>query len=294
MLENFFELNDKKNCKKLESREELIEQFSNSDDLRNAQFIPDHLDPVGTEHPTVLFENKKFTNISFSKTTMTRVAFRNCTFEDCLFLGTRFVDCRFNRCIFRGCNPHWVEFENTYIDPSVFERMLDSDGHSNIGMHLFQQLYDNSVRTNQREFANVAEFNRNIWKRHVLNYEFRERKDLTTFQYIREWLPNFLYHRLAGYGIRFRFLAVWICIVTVASVGINFFLWDSLDIVGRYGPTSEREFIHVLYYTATIPSGLGEFTPSSNLGRWIFLGESISGLVVVTLFATWVVKRALR
>ena len=62
----------------------------------------------------------------------------------------------------------------------------------------------------------------------------------------------------------------------------------------REGRRCRREFVEVLYYTATIPSGVGDFTPASDIGRLIFLGEAFLGLVIVSLFVTWLVKRALR
>ena len=291
---SIFLLDNEENVRIFCEQEEFTDHFRNSNDIRDAQYNPESLKPADTEYQPIQFKGTNFTNVSFSKTTITQVEFRNCTFKGCLFVGTRFVDCRFNRCTFKECNPHRVEFDNTYIDPSVFEGMLDFEKHSNIGMNLFQQLYDNSVRTNQREFADAAEFNRSVWKRALLKYEFRDLKELTPFQYYREWLLNYFYYLFVGYGIRFRFLAAWICIFAVASVGINFIFWDSLDIIGKDGPAPKKEFIDVLYYTMTIPSGLGELTPSSNLGRWIFLGEMFSSLIIVTLFATWVVKRALR
>ena len=113
-------------------------------------------------------------------------------------------------------------------------------------------------------------------------------------QYIVGWLTNYLFYILVGYGIRFKFLAALMSIVIAVSVGVNFLFWDSLSVVGRDSPVGEREFIEVLYYTATIPLGVGDFTPTSGVGRVIFLGEAFFGLSIVSLFVTWLVKRALR
>ena len=291
MLKNFFSLNSP--FKVFKDQQELIRPLLNSNDLRDVLFQPDELKPPFHTTPNNPFTGKTFTNVSFSKTTISGIRFRDCEFVDCLFIGSNFVDCEFHDCSFKGCNPHEVTFKNTYIDPSGFEGMLDPVEHWNIGIHLFQQLYDNAIETRQREFANNAEFNRSKWKRYVLDHEYPGWKKRNP-RYLWEWSKNCLYYILAGYGIRSKFLATWAFLVATVSVGINYLLWDSLNVVGKDGPAGERDFIEVLYYTTTIPSGLGDFTPASNLGRLIFLGEAFFGLVIVSLFATWIIKRALR
>lgn len=290
MLADFFKLNHPFTV--FENQLRLTDILANSNDLRDVLFRPDTLVPTDTTIANSPFTGKTFTNVSFSKTEISGVIFRNCTFVDCLFIGTRFVDCEFHDCTFTGCNPHKIVFKNTYVDPCVFEGMLDPVKHSNIGIRLFQQLYENSTEMRQSEFANSAEFNRYKWRRYLLNYRYRgwKKKNL---QYIMGWLTNYLFYILAGYGIRSKFLAAWASIAVAVSMGVNFLWWDSLSVVGKAGPVEEREFIKVLYYTATIPVGVGDFTPASNVGRLI-LGEAIFGLIIVSLFATWLVKRALR
>ena len=291
MLTEFFKLNPPFTVFK--DQLQLTESLRNSNDLRNVLYQPDTLGPPDTTNQNSPFTKKTFTNVSFSKTTISGVIFRNCAFVDCLFIGTRFVDCEFRGCTFTGCNPYRVVFKGTYIDPSVFEGMLDPVAHSNIGINLFQQLYDNSIAMHEPKFADTAEFNRSKWNHYVLNYRYPgwQRRD---HKYIKEWLTNYLYYISAGYGIRFKFLATWTFIVIGGSVGVNFLCWDSLSVVGRDGPAREREFMEVLYYTATIPLGVGDFTPASDVGRFIFLVEALFGLMILSLFATWLVKRALR
>ncbi len=293
MLANFFKLNSNSTFKELDSPQELVERLVNSNDLRNVQFQPSTLSLEDLGRSRNLFTDKTFNNVSFAKTQITNITFRKCTFEDCLFIGTHFVNCEFHDCTFTGCNPHKVVFESTYIDPSVFEGMLHPVKYSNIGIHLFQQLYKNAMEMNHREFANSAEFNRYKWNRYVLNYKYRglRKKDP---RYIMGWLTNYFFYISAGYGIRSKFVAGWALVAGVVSVGVNFLCWDSLGVVGRDGPATEREFIEVLYYTVTIPAGVGDFTPASDAGRLIFMGEAFFGLVIISLFATWLVKRALR
>ena len=237
MLANFFKLN----CPftDFEDQLRLTGILANSNDLRDVLFRPDTLVPTDTTIANSPFMGKTFTNVSFSKTEISGVIFRNCTFVDCLFIGTRFVDCEFHDCTFTGCNPHKVVFKNTYVDPRVFEGMLDPVKHSNIGIHLFQQLYENSTEMRQREFANSAEYNRYKWQRYLLNYRYKgwKKKNL---QYIMRWLTNYLFYILAGYGIRSKFLAAWASIAVAVSMGVNFLWWDSLSVVGNAGLAEER------------------------------------------------------
>lgn len=291
MLKDFFKLNSP--IKVFKDEEELTKSLRNSNDLRNVLFQPDTLGPPDTTNRDSPFTGKTFTNVSFAKTTITGVIFRDCSFIDCLFIGTHFVSCEFHRCTFKGCNPHKVVFKDTYINPSVFEGMLHPVEHSNIGINLFQQLYNNSTQMHQPEFADTAEFNRSKWLRYNLNYQYPgwKKKDP---KFISEWLKNYLFYILAGYGIRSKFWVAWGSIVLVISVAVNFFSWDCLRITGRDGLVVEREFIKALYYTVTIPVGVGDLTPASGIGRLIFLGEAFWGLVVLSLFVTWLVKRAMR
>ena len=254
--------------------------------------MPDTL-TFETTNPDSPFTDKTFTNVSFSKTEISGVIFRDCTFVDCLFIGTHFVNCGFHGCTFKGCNPYKVEFKNTYINPSVFEGMLDPVKYSNIGIHLFQQLYNNSTDMNHREFANSAEFNRSKWNRYVLNHRYPGRKK-TDHKYVMEWLANYLFYVFAGYGIRPKFLFAWAVIIVALSVSFNFHFWDSMNVVGRDGPAGARELIKVFYYTVTIPSGVGDLTPGSDVGRLMFMGEAFGGLIIGSLFVAWLIRRALR
>ena len=186
-----------------------------------------------------------------------------------------------------------IELQNTYVDPSIFVGMLDRGKHSNIGIHLFQQLYHNSIAMNQWEFADTAEFNRKKWTRYVLNYKRRENQ-IGKIEHIAKWTRNCLFYLLVGYGVRFKFIAFWAATGIIAFLILNYALWSDLGIVGKSGPVEEKTFVAVLYYTATIPSGLGEFTPTSDAGRLLFLLEAFFALIIGSFFVTWLVKRTVR
>ena len=291
MLENFFQLNGDPEV--FASQQKLTDHLRISNDLRNVIFKPDTLNAPDTPIADNPFRSKIFTNVSFKDTMIQDIIFRECRFVDCLFIATRFINCEFRSCTFKDCNPYKVAFTNTYIDPSVFEGMLDPFKHSNIGINLFQQLYENSYNMRQIDFAASAEFNRHIWKRYMLNYEHRQWKN-KNWKYFREWIPNVLSHYITGYGIRFQFLAIWTLLFGAGSMAANFFFWDSFSVVGRDGLVQERGFIEVLYYTANIVGGVGDMTPASPAGRVWFVVEAFFGLIIVSLFVRWLVKLALR
>ena len=144
------------------------------------------------------------------------------------------------------CNPYKIEFKSTYINPSFFEGTLDKVKHSNIGVHLFQELYRNAVDMRHGKFARAAEFNLNKWQRYVFDREYPGLAKFKTFRFF-EWLQNILFWILAGYGLRPKFLVAWAVAVGTASVTTNYIWWDSLQVLGLDGPEKTKTFIGVLY-----------------------------------------------
>ena len=173
VLDDYFYLNEP--YTKYRSVDQLKNVLINSNDLRDVMFLPRTLTLKDLGEDLDLFTDKTFTNVSFSKTDISGVSFTRCTFIDCLFINTKIDDCEFHRCNFDGCNPFRIEINSTYIDPRVFEGMINKSKHANVGIHLFQQLYDNAVKTNQPNFARTAEFNMRQWERHILSYRYSDR-----------------------------------------------------------------------------------------------------------------------
>ena len=294
MLQDFFKLNETDPpVKMLESPGELTEMLSHSNDLRNAEFRPSGLTLEDLGGRRRFFTNITFTNVSFAKTEIQGIDFRQCTFVDCLFIGTRFVDCEFHDCAFEGCNPYKIEFSNTYINPSFFEGTLNKVAHSNIGIHLFQELYKNAADMGNGKFARAAEFNLYKWQRYIFDHDHPKWEKFKTLRFF-EWSQNVLFWTFAGYGIRPKFLIGWAAAVGVASVVTNYIWWDSLKVVGLHGPVKDRGFIEVIYYTVTTLGRFGDLAPGSDVGKSIFVVQAMLGLVLVSLFVTWLVRRALR
>lgn len=205
MLENFFNLNG--SYKTFTTPDELLQHFKISNHLKDVLFEPPELAP---ELPDSRFTRITFENVSFSKTKIRNVSFSRCSFIDCLFIGTEFKDCYFSRCSFSGCNPYKATFVNTYIDPAAFDKNgLRSDKFANIGVGLYQQLYSNAINTHQRDFVDCAEFRIRVWNRHQLKYEIHEAKGSEKAKLIAEWVSDFGYFIISGYGLKPFIFALW-------------------------------------------------------------------------------------
>ena len=302
MLTDFFKLNETvPPVRILGKMAPLTELLSNSNDLRNIEFHPSTLkfndvaDAMSRDLDATgkLFEDKTFTNVSFSKTIIEGIVFRNCAFIDCLFIDTTFVDCEFHDCSFKDCNPYKIAFHNTYIDPTVFEGMVDKVKYSNIGVQLFQSLYKNSSDMAQRGPTRAAQFNLNKWQRYVLDHKYPGLAKLRP-KCLKEWLPNMLFYVIAGYGIRAKFLLAWAFLIVIASTGINYLLWESLSVIGPNGSAGGKNLTEVAFYTATTLAAFGNLHPGSDVGKLVSMVETGFGLIVVALFLTWLVRLALR
>ena len=291
MLANFFQLNG--NCDKFKDHGQLVSAFRNSNELLNVEFRPKTLTVEHLGKQRTLFTDKTFKNVSFSKTVISGITFRRCTFEDCLFIATQFINCEFHECKFLSCNPHKIEFKDSYIDPSVFQGMLNKKEHSNIGIHLFQQLYKNAKDTGQPKYMRTAEFNMRKWERYVLDYKYPGWRKLGRSCF-GEWTTNALAYVFVGYGIRARFWLIWAMVVGLLSVSSNFVWWDCLDVVGPNGQGVDRTFVDVLFYTASTFGGFGNLGPGSIVGRLVFMIEAGFGLIILGLFLRWLLRLALR
>jgi uncharacterized protein YjbI with pentapeptide repeats len=155
VLENFFALNANGAHRTFPNADEFIEHFRNSSSLMHST-----LQPL-TEIVRGKFKGCTFVNVALSHVTFKETTFTNCTFRDCLIVGSEFVDCEFHTCSFENCNTYKFRLRNTYLDPSSFT-LAKTYRHSasNIGVELFQKLYDNAMDSHQTNFAAIADIER--------------------------------------------------------------------------------------------------------------------------------------
>jgi uncharacterized protein YjbI with pentapeptide repeats len=143
MLRDFFKLNGAPAAvRQFGDVDELLRHFNNATSLTNAAF------PRDTEFTRQRFRGQSFENVAFSHVTFYETTFTNCAFRDCLFIGTNFEECEFHSCLFENCNTYKFRLSKVYIDPSSFS--LDKRYRSiasNVGIDLYQRLYENAMTT---------------------------------------------------------------------------------------------------------------------------------------------------
>ncbi len=290
MLSNFFSLNP--GFKVIKAENELLDLLRHADAIRDILYEPELLAPP---RPKNKLKGKKFTNVSFTKTELRGIVFTRCSFTDCLFIGTKFVSCEFHDCRFEHCNPYKASFLDTYINPEVFVGTLDPKKHSNIGVWLFQQLMENSVKRQEPEHAQSAQYFFRKWLRFQHTYEYSH-GEMGFWPYVRKWLPSFLYDHCAGYGIRmapfFRLTIVWLLVVTAT----NRFCWKQFGMSISDSPDGTKAWIMSFYYTVVTMTtlGYGDITPQSNAGMLAASLEALLGLIWLSLLASIVIKKVWR
>jgi hypothetical protein len=290
VLNDFFKLNP--DYKAIKTADELLELLRHADSIKDILYEPDVFAP---ERPQNRLDSKTFTNVSFAKTEFTSIEFRRCRFVDCLFIGSRFISCEFHDCHFDGCNPYKASFENTYINPEVFANTLDRRKYSNIGVWLFQQLLENSVRCQQPEHALTAQYLFRKWLRYQYEYEYSQNR-LGMWQYFRKWLPSLLYDVLAGYGIRLvPFLRLTIILLLLATA-VNYSGWTYFSMSMPMPADLVSSWAMSFYYTvATMTTlGYGDITPRSTAGMFAASVEALLGLLWLSLLASIVIKRVVK
>jgi hypothetical protein len=327
MLKDFFHLNE--GFKVLTSESELLELLNHADSIKDILFKPDLLAPP---RPHNKIQDKTFTNVSLSKKVIQGVEFKRCVFIDCLFIGTKFESCEFHYCTFEGCNPYKASFSKTYINPEVFAKILDPKRHSNIGVWLFQQLMQNSAECQQPEYTQTAQYHFKKWLRYQMSYEYsqgrtRPSKTLGTCQYLRNWLPSFLYDHLAGYGIRLLPFVRLTLVMILAVTAINYLYWDTFGMntprfITDTAPVSQapanpivrpkspapsdgvaqepwsiqphvRSWVEPFYFTVITMTtvGYGDITPHSRRGMLAASAEALLGLMWLGTLASFIFKR---
>ena len=272
-------------------------ELQRENNIRNIVYWPDFLTFEQLDYKRSHTIGKRFENVSFSHTTIVGIDFGECVFIDCDLINTTFVNCEFHDCTFQNCDPYKISFVNTYIDPQVFVGMLDKHDQSNKGLELFQVLYDNATNTNQYEYASTAEFNKRKWQRYQLTYDHTNDRIKTMFPgftYRRKWFINVFSWLTFGYGIRSKFLSLWIAPIAFALLAINYVYWDCLQVSGTTEGAIPGNLTNVIFYTLTSHVGVNIFAPASLAGKLLLVFQSGFGLVTIAVALRMFVRLALK
>lgn len=297
MLTDFFKLNEPYQTFKTEK--DFADHLKRSKDLRNVLYEPDILQPL-PPFPKFKIKDTYFNNVSFSKTKLDKVVFINCSFEDCLFIGTEIENCEFHNCKFKNCNTHKIKIYKTYVNPSNFSNCFNKIGQSNVAVHLFQQLINNSIDEGQSEFRRFAEYNFKKWQDKLAINKFwnKEPYKISLWEFIKQYPLSCLYRYSFGYGLRLRNFIFSFASIFILFFAINYYNWSKYELAQKdiaisvYDKDSVN-FASNFYYTldATTKFVDSQFQATTNYGMiWLSL-QSIVGFVFLSALVTIILNR---
>jgi hypothetical protein len=293
MLNDFFKLNIPFTT--ISTLADLENRLQTTDSLKDFLFSPDLVPPPDYGHPKIKFRNKTFTNGSFSKKLIKDTVFINCAFKDCLFIGTKIENCEFQNCKFENVNTHKIEISKTFLKPDDFKNAITDSKYSNIAVHLFQKIFENTSDIDQLTIVNKAELYFRDWERKHTIQKWKN-GELKNWAFIKQILPKTL-HYLVGYGIRFEVFFITYFAFLVSFGLVNHCFWDKYNIKTDL---FECEPIHTAFHTAyftfytTTSLGAGEMFPQSNLGIILAITQSIIGYIFIGVFLSMLIKKIIR
>lgn len=288
MLYDFFRLNGEANAT-IGSGEEMVALLQQQH-IENAIYEPDEFHP----RPFFKIQGKRFFNVSFSRTHFFWIEFRKCSFEDCLFLGTEFERCELHECNFKCCNFHKSRFIDTYVDPQIFIGLFHPRDHTNIGVHVFQQLRSNAMNTHQPEFFQTADWQFRLWRRRELRWELRKKKK-SLRQVVRPIVLNFVYELFVGYGHSLRRFVGWSACAFILIVWFNCWWFRSGMHIPKDAETVNGTARTIYYTLVTLTTlGYGDITPVTQGGMLVAGLEALLGLVWFGMLTSIIVKKVFR
>lgn len=297
MLVDFFKLNG--NPEEIPDQAEFERLLNMSDSFKNALYKSDELkESAGRKNLKI--KDCSFSNFSFSKTKIKNVIFINCKFTDCLFIGAEIKDCEFSNCRFSNVNTFKIVIENTYINPDSFIDSIKGIEKSNIGIHLFQQLLQNSRQQGQQKFSRVAEYNFNKWSDNLTLNKYRNEKPykISFCQFLKEYPLNILFKWTFGYGLRFRNFIVTFSICFISFFFVNMYNWTNYSLkekdicIDAFHPDSTG-VVSNLFYTMDVTTKLvdSQFQPTSNIGMFWLSFQSIVAFILLSGLITILINR---
>lgn len=299
MLTNYFSLNG--NPSKVKKQSKLMKIILANDEISDVIYYPDEFQPDMTQRK-IKIKSKTFRNVSFSKTSFKNLDFTLCHFEDCLFIGSKIMNCKFIKCTFKNVNTHEIQINNTYLNPQSFKNNFNRKDilKSNIAVHLFQQLLNNSRDDEQSEMARKANFQFKCWQGRLTRSKFfyKQPYSISIHEFLYEVVSNYLFRWVFGYGLRIRNF-----IYTFTTIFILFFLFNmsywkeyqmcQKDFAIRAFTCDTFNFKANFFYTAGVMTQLvdSQFQPSSDLGMCMLTIQGFSGFILLSFLITVLINR---
>lgn len=280
-------------------KEEFLEQLKVSKHLIGVLYRPDVL---SGPYPNRTFKiiDTDFTNVSFSKTELKDVFFLNCKFNSCFLIGTHLNNCEFHDCEFRNVNTHKIKINNTYINPKAFIKNITEFGMSNIAVHLFQQLLDNSRDLQQSKFSRIAQYNFEKWKaRNLIKECFLDKKrTISKLDFVKKYPFAWLFKWAFGFGLRLRNFFVTSIVVFISFTIINYKNWPSYnlqsdgELIEGFN-AAEPNITSSMYYTFEATTKLinTHLQTTSLIGMGWLLAQSLFGFMLFSALITIILNR---
>lgn len=297
MLDNFFSLNG--SITEILDQTEFERLLDMSSSFKNALYKSNEL-KESTGHRDLRIKDCSFSNFSFSKTKIKNTIFINCQFTDCLFIGVKIKDCEFINCHFSNVNTYKITIENTYINPDSFVGSIKGIDKSNIAIHLFQQLLQNSRQQSQPKFSRIAEYNFNKWRDNLTLNKFWKGKPykISFWQFLKEYPLNILFMLTFGYGLRFRNFIVTFLICFISFFFVNMYNWTNYSLkekdicIDAFNPDSTG-IVSNLLYTMDVTTKLidSQFQPTSDTGMFWLSFQSVVAFILLSALITILINR---
>lgn len=297
MLTNFFKLNEPYQTFKTE--QDLDDHLRRSKDLRNVLYEPDLLQPL-PQIAKFKIRDTYFNNVSFSKTRLYKVVFINCSFEDCLFIGAEIENCEFHNCKFKNCNTHKIKIFKTYVNPKNFSNCFGKIEQSNIAVHLFQQLINNSIDEGQSKFRRIAEYNFKKWQDRLSINKFwnKEPYKISLWEFIKQYPLSWMYRCFFGYGLRLKNFILSFTGIFLLFFVINYRNWAKYELSQKDLAISvyNKDSVNVasnFYYTLDATTKLvdSQFQATTNFGMaWLSI-QSVVGFIFLSALVTIILNR---
>lgn len=297
MLTDFFKLNEP--YKVIKTQIEFYDLLKISKSFVNILYEPDILE-ADSQHPKLKIKDTTFQNVSFSKTKLNEIIFINCKFEDCLFIGCEIINCEFHNSNFINCNTHKILISKTYVNPESFSKSIKKISDANIGVHLFQQLLNNSNDAGQSSFSRVSEYHFKKWQDKLTLNKFWNKKPypLSFWKFIFNYPLRWLFRYTFGYGLRLRNFAITFLIVFISFFFINQSNWKNYDLqkkdlaINAFCKDSSNVSSNI-YYTLDATTKLvdSQFQATSNAGMIWLTVQNIFGFILLSALITIILNR---
>jgi hypothetical protein len=163
-----------------------------------------------------VYRGTLFTECGFGQSTFQHVSFYKCDFYKVDLTRTKFVNCFFFKCRFRGCDPYYVSFENTEIDPRSFKHCYSLNSDWNKALILFSELRRSLFAYGEGNLSRTADYYFRMWHR-------RRQFHLWTKKQMSgplPWFGSLCLWLLTGYGEKPVNLAGWAFVVISAFAAI--------------------------------------------------------------------------